>query len=82
MDIQLRKLEERINNMLRMVEELTLRQRRQWADQTNHFRKIMEGFACIERAFKLNCNAQRVMCSQIDTMEGNVTDLTLTPSVS
>ena len=81
MDIQLRKFEESINNMSRMVDELTLRQRRQWADQTNHFSKIMEGFACIERAFKMNCNAQLTMCQQIDSIEGNVTDLTLTPLI-
>ena len=81
MDIQLRKFEESINNMSRMVDELTLRQRRQWADQTNHFSKIMEGFACIEQAFKVNCSAQLAMCQQIDCFEGNVTDLTLTPSI-
>ncbi len=44
----------------------------------------MQGFACIEKAFKISCSSNMALSEQIDEMQGNVTDLDLTafPSVS
>ena len=34
--------------------------------------KMMEGFRCIEKAFKINCGAQMAMSEQIDEMTGSM----------
>ena len=39
----------------------------------NH-EKIMEGFRCIEKAFKINCSAQMTMSEALDEATGTITD--------
>ena len=67
---RLRDFEERVQKLSADVAEIKKKQR-------EHFEKIMQGFKCIERAFKCNCNAQIALCGQIDEMQGGVTDLSL-----
>ena len=42
--------------------------------QKRNQEKIMEGFRCIEKAFKLNCSAQMTMCDALDEATGTITD--------
>ena len=37
----------------------------------------MQGFKCIERAFKCNCNGQMALCDMLDELQGTVTDTSL-----
>ena len=53
--------------LARKVEEIQIVQKRQ-------HNKMMEGFHCIEKSFKLNCGAQMTMSEQIDEMNGTITD--------
>ena len=36
--------------------------------------KMMEGFRCIEKAFKINCSAQMTMSEALDEATGTITD--------
>ena len=42
--------------------------------QKRNQEKIMEGFRCIEKAFKLNCSAQMTMSEALDEATGTITD--------
>ena len=42
--------------------------------QKRNQEKIMEGFRCIEKAFKLNCSAQMSMSEALDEATGTITD--------
>ena len=42
--------------------------------QKRNQQKIMEGFRCIEKAFKINCSAQMTMSEQLDEATGLMTD--------
>jgi len=42
--------------------------------QKRNHEKVMEGFRCIEKAFKLNCRAQMTMSEQLDEATGMITD--------
>ena len=42
--------------------------------QKRNQEKIMEGFLCIEKAFKLNCSAQMSMSEALDEATGTITD--------
>ena len=42
--------------------------------QKRNHEKVMEGFRCIEKAFKLNCSAQMTMSEQLDEATGLITD--------
>ena len=42
--------------------------------QARNHAKIMAGFRCIEKAFKLNCSAQMTMSEQLDEATGLITD--------
>ena len=42
--------------------------------QKRNIDKIMEGFRCIEKAFKINCKAQMTMSEQLDEATGMITD--------
>ena len=41
-------------------------------NQERNFKKIMEGFKAIERAFKLNCNKQIEMNEMLDDYSANL----------
>ena len=41
-------------------------------NQERNFKKIMEGFKAIERAFKLNCNKQIEMNEMLDDYSSNL----------
>ncbi len=38
---------------------------------------MMEGFRCIEKAFKINCSAQMTMSEALDEATGTITDFEL-----
>ena len=59
--------EEKLRLLTHKVTEIYTMQKR------NH-KKIMEGFKCIEQAFKLNCSAQMAMSEQLDESAGTITD--------
>ena len=42
--------------------------------QKRNHEKIMEGFRCIEKAFKINCSAQMTMSEALDEATGTITD--------
>ena len=42
--------------------------------QKRNIDQIMEGFRCIEKAFKINCKAQMTMSEQLDEATGMITD--------
>ena len=42
--------------------------------QKRNQEKIMEGFRCIEKAFKINCSAQMTMSEALDEATGTITD--------
>ena len=60
-------IEEKLRLMQHKLNEVRTMQKR------NH-EKIMEGFRCIERAFKLNCSAQMTMSEALDEATGTITD--------
>ena len=39
--------------------------------------KMMDGFRCIEKAFKINCSAQMTMSEALDEATGTITDFEL-----
>jgi len=58
-------LEQHVTVLNRKVDEIqTIARRNQ--------EKVMEGFRCIEKAFKVNCGAQMAMSEQIDEMTGSM----------
>ena len=64
---QVSEFDAKFRELTKKVDEILLVQRQ------NH-RKMMEGFKCIEKAFKLNCSAQMTMSEQIDEANGTITD--------
>ena len=58
-------VEQHFTNLSRKVDEIQIMARRNQA-------KVMEGFRCIEKAFKINCGAQMAMSEQIDEMTGSM----------
>jgi len=60
-------IEDKLRILTHKVTEIRTMQKR------NH-EKIMEGFRCIERAFKLNCSAQMTMSEALDEATGTITD--------
>ena len=64
---QITKFEDKLRILTRKVEEIRTMQKR-------YHDKIMEGFKCIERSFKLNCAAQMTMSEQLDEAAGTITD--------
>ena len=58
-------VEQQFTHLSRKVDEIQIMARRNQA-------KVMEGFHCIERAFKINCGAQMSMSEQIDEMTGSM----------
>ena len=64
---KINQMENHITMLARKVEEIQIIQKRQ-------HNKMMEGFHCIEKSFKLNCGAQMTMSEQIDEMNGTITD--------
>ena len=60
-------MENHITMLAQRVEEIQIIQKR-------YHSKMMEGFHCIEKCFKLNCGAQMTMSEQIDEMTGTITD--------
>ena len=71
---RLRDFEERVEKLSADVVEIKKKQR-------EHFEKIMQGFKCIERAFKCNCNGQMALCDMLDELQGCVTDTSLSPGI-
>ena len=59
--------EDKLRILTHKIIEIQTMQRR------NHA-KIMEGFQCIEKAFKINCSAQMTMSEQLDEATGTITD--------
>ena len=59
--------EEKLRVLTQKVTEIRTMQKR-------NNEKIMEGFKCIEKAFKLNCSAQMTMSEQLDEATGTLTD--------
>ena len=59
--------EEKLRVLTQKVTEIYTMQKRNQA-------KIMEGFRCIEKAFKLNCSAQMSMTEALDEATGTITD--------
>ena len=64
---QVSEFDAKFRELTKKVDEILLMQRR-------NNRKMMEGFKCIEKAFKLNCSAQMTMSEQIDEANGTITD--------
>ena len=64
---QISKFEDKLRILTHKIIEIQTMQRR------NHA-KIMEGFKCIEKAFKINCSAQMTMSEQLDEATGTITD--------
>ena len=64
---QITKFEDKLRVLTHKVTEIRTMQKR------NH-EKIMGGFKCIEKAFKINCSAQMTMSEQLDEATGTVTD--------
>ena len=64
---KINQMENHITMLAQRVEEIQIIQKRQ-----HH--KMMDGFHCIEKSFKLNCGAQITMSEQIDEMAGTITD--------
>ena len=64
---KINQMENHITMLAQRVEEIQIIQKRQ-----HH--KMMDGFHCIEKSFKLNCGAQMTMSEQIDEMNGTITD--------
>ena len=64
---QVSEFDTKFRELTKKVDEILLVQRR-------NNRKMMEGFKCIEKAFKLNCSAQMTMSEQIDEANGTITD--------
>ncbi len=64
---QVSEFDAKFRELTKKVDEILLVQRR-------NNRKMMEGFKCIEKAFKLNCSAQMTMSEQIDEANGTITD--------
>ena len=60
-------IEEKIRILTIKVDQIHLMQKR-------NQQKIMEGFRCIEKAFKINCSAQMTMSEQLDEATGLMTD--------
>ena len=60
-------IEEKLRLMQHKLDEVRTMQKRNQA-------KIMEGFRCIEKAFKLNCSAQMTMSEALDEATGTITD--------
>ena len=60
-------IEDKLRILTHKVTEIRTMQKR------NH-EKIMEGFRCIERAFKINCSAQMTMSEALDEATGTITD--------
>ena len=60
-------IEDKIRILTHTVHEIRTMQKRNQA-------KIMEGFRCIEKAFKLNCSAQMSMTEALDEATGTITD--------
>ena len=60
-------IEDKIRILTHTVHEIRTMQKRNQA-------KIMEGFRCIEKAFKLNCSAQMTMSEALDEATGTITD--------
>ena len=60
-------IEDKLRILTHKVIEIRTMQKR------NH-EKIMEGFRCIEKAFKINCSAQMTMSEQLDEATGTITD--------
>ena len=60
-------IEDKIRILTHTVREIRTMQKR------NHD-KIMDGFRCIEKAFKINCKAQMTMSEQLDEATGMITD--------
>ena len=58
-------VEQQFTILSRKVDEIQIMARRNQA-------KVMEGFRCIEKAFKINCGAQMAMSEQIDEMTGSM----------
>ena len=64
---QVSEFDAKFRELTKKVDEILLMQRR-------NNRKMMEGFKCIEKAFKLNCAAQMTMAEQLDEANGTITD--------
>ena len=64
---KINQMENHITVLARKIEDIQIIQKRQ-------HEKMMEGFRCIEKSFKLNCGAQMTMSEQIDEMNGTITD--------
>ena len=64
---QVSEFDAKFRELTKKVDEILLVQRR-------NNRKMMEGFKCIEKAFKLNCSAQMTLSEQIDEANGTITD--------
>ena len=60
-------IEDKIRILMHTVREIRTMQKRNQA-------KIMEGFKCIEKAFKINCSAQMTMSEALDEATGTITD--------
>ena len=60
-------IEDKLRILTHKVIEIRTMQKR------NH-EKIMEGFRCIEKAFKINCSAQMTMSESLDEATGTITD--------
>ena len=71
---RLAEFEARVQKVVDSIEEIKKK-------QEENFEKIMQGFRCIERAFKCNCNAQLALGEMMDEMTGSVTDMHLSPGV-
>ena len=66
--------EARVQKVVDSIEEIKKRQQ-------ENFDKIMQGFKCIERDFKCNCNGQLALCDMIDEITGSITDTRLSPGI-
>ena len=66
--------EARVQKVVDSIEEIKKKQQ-------ENFEKIMQGFKCIERAFKCNCNGQLALREMIDEWTGCMTDTSLSPGV-
>ena len=64
---QITKFEDKLRVLTHKVTEIRTMQKR-------YHEKMMEGFKCIEKAFKINCSAQMTMSEQLDEATGTVTD--------
>ena len=64
---QVSEFDAKFRELTKKVDEILLMQRR-------NNRKMMEGFKCIEKAFKLTCAAQMTMAEQLDEANGTITD--------